>query len=319
MDEFSGGRRAAASSESCVTAKVERDTPRPGTRQGAKGREGAQSPMQTNELSAADADGLLDALTGIVARAAGAIRALSHETVARRSKADMSPVTAADEASERIILEGLGTLIPSLPVVSEEAMARAAAPALGASFALVDPLDGTKEYLGGRDDFVVNLALITRGKAIAGIIAAPAQGLIWRGVVGHRAERLTIGDDGSTTGKAVAIHTRRMPDRDPLALTSRSHSNPATDAFIARLPGVRAESCGSALKFCKIAQGDADLYPRLGPTSEWDIAAGDALISAAGGSMTTPDGKALVYGRKAPNFLVPAFVAWGDPSAAQRF
>ncbi len=273
------------------------------------------------ELTPADAAALLEDLTDLASRAAAAIAALSHKTVSRTQKADLSPVTAADEASEAVLLEGLARLAPGVPVVSEEAVARTGAPSLRGSFALVDPLDGTKEYISGRDDFVVNIAIITAGRPILGVIAAPARGLIWRGIVGRGAERLRMrpGTPARTADERVAIRTRGAPPTGHVALTSRSHLDPATESLVARLPQAQREACGSALKFCLLAQGDADLYPRLAPTSEWDIAAGHALLVAAGGTMTAPDGSALVYGTKAPNFLVPAFVAWGDPRAAKQF
>ncbi len=273
------------------------------------------------ELSPADAAALLEDLTDLASRAAAAIDALSHKTVSRQQKADLSPVTAADEASEAVLLDGLAKLAPQLPVVSEEAVARVGAPALRGSFALVDPLDGTKEYISGRDDFVVNIAIVTGGHPILGVIAAPARGLIWRGVVGRGAERLRMqpGTPARAAPERVAIHTRGAPKAGHVALTSRSHLDPATEGLVARLPQAQRQPCGSALKFCLLAQGDADLYPRLAPTSEWDIASGQALVVAAGGVMTAPDGSALAYGTKAPNFLVPAFVAWGDPQAAAQF
>jgi len=271
------------------------------------------------DLSPADAAGMLDDLTELAARAAAAIAALSHKTVSRQAKADLSPVTAADEASEAVLLEGLSRLIPRLPVVSEEAVARGSTPKLGGSFALVDPLDGTKEYLAGRDDFVINIGIVRDGNPILGVIAAPARGLIWRGVAGRGAELLQLASGTSARdAERITIRTRKAPSTGHVAMTSRSHLDAATEALVARLPGAQREPCGSALKFCIVAQGDADLYPRLAPTSEWDIAAGHALLTAAGGSMTAPDGSALAYGRKAPDFLVPAFVAWGDPQAAAK-
>ena len=142
-----------------------------------------------SEISPADAAALIDELTTIVARASALIRSFAPDTVGRQLKADQSPVTAADEASEAAILEGLAKLLPGVPVVSEEKSGREAAPALGGCFLMVDPLDGTKEFLAGRDEFTVNLGIVTNGVPIAGIIAAPAQGLLWRGIVGGKAER----------------------------------------------------------------------------------------------------------------------------------
>ncbi len=253
---------------------------------------------------AADAR-LLDELTALVSQAAAAVMAKPPATLARRNKSDRSPVTEADEASEGILLEGLARLLPGLPVVSEEA-GGVAAP----DFVLVDPLDGTRELLAGRDEFTINVAIIADRLPLLGIVCAPALALLWRGRVGNGAERLAL---ARGTGRS-AIHTRRRPGGGLIAAVSRSHLDAATDAFVARLPKTTRLVCGSALKFCRVAEGAADLYPRLSPTSEWDVAAGHALLAAAGGTVTTPDGAPLTYGR--PGFRVPAFIAWGDPAAA---
>lgn len=256
----------------------------------------------------------MEDLTAIVVRAAALVRAVSPQDVARQTKADQSPVTAADEASESAILEGLARLLPGVPVVSEEAVGKKGPPALDGSFILVDPLDGTREFLSGSDEFAVLLAIVTGGVPIAGIVAAPRRGELWRGVVGGAAERLRLRDDGAD--RAQPIRARRWPQTGAVAMVSRSHYDPRTDAFLARLGPVTSNSAGSAIKFCKIAEGAADVYPRLAPTSEWDVAAGHALIAAAGGIVTTQEGTALSFGRAAEKFLIPEFIAWGDPGKA---
>lgn len=263
---------------------------------------------------AADA-GLLDGLTAIASRAAAAIVAIAASDLAQRSKPDHSPVTIADEASQDAIFEGLGRLLPGVPVVSEEAIPMAPA-SLGRQFILVDPLDGTRELLAGRDEFTVNIALVSDGQPIAGVVAAPARGIVWRGMVGAGAERfvLTPGSQPKAARERTPIHTRARPQRALVALVSRSHLDPATEAYIERLKPSERISCGSSLKFCQLAEGAADIYPRLTPTSEWDIAAGHAVLACAGGAVTAPDGGALLYGR--PGFRVPAFIAWGDRAAA---
>ena len=260
---------------------------------------------------------LLDALTDIVARAAAATLATPFSAVERRIKDDQSPVTAADEASEAVIVDGLARLLPGVPVIAEESVARVANIPLEPSCFIVDPLDGTKEFLAGRDEFTVNLALVTHGMPIAGIIAAPAQGLLWRGVIGDTAERLRFrfGARPVEAYERTTIRTRPAPDRLVVA-TSRSHLDKATEDFIARLPVARRFACGSAVKFCHLAQGDADVYPRLSPTHEWDIAAGCAIVAAAGGAVTAPDGSVLPFLRRSENFLVPGFIAWGDRTKA---
>jgi len=253
---------------------------------------------------------LIPDLTRLVARACGAIRGCSGLSV--RSKADGSPVTDADEAVEAVILDGLAKLLPELPVVAEERVASQAPPPLGGTFVLVDPLDGTKEFIAGRDEYTVNLGIVSNSAPVAGIIAAPAQRRLWRGVVGFGAERLALA--GGDFGAVENIHTRAWPSAGAVALVSRSHRDPATQPLLSRLPVAATESCGSSLKFCRVAEGSADVYPRFGSTSEWDIAAGHALVVAAGGAVAAPDGRPLAYGRSETNFRVPGFIAWGDPS-----
>jgi 3'(2'), 5'-bisphosphate nucleotidase len=266
------------------------------------------------DISSAEAAKLLDELTTIVARASSLIRTISPAGVPHRLKSDQSPVTAADEASEVAILQGLARLLPGVPVVAEEMASHTAPPVLDGSFIVVDPLDGTREFLAGSDEFTVNLAIVTRGTPIAGIIASPNRGIVWRGVVGGKAERLRLLEEGAD--QAQRIHTRRWPDDGAIVSVSRSHLDPLTDAFVSRLGSVTRIPSGSAIKFCHIAEGAADVYPRLATTCEWDVAAGHALLAAAGGIVTDPQGASLIFGRAAQNFRVPAFIAWGDPVKA---
>ncbi len=260
---------------------------------------------------------LLDALTEIVIGACAVINSLSAKNIEHRIKPDRSPVTAADEAAEAAIVAGLKQLLPEIPIIAEEMAARTQSPELNGSFILVDPLDGTKEFIAGSDQFTVNVAIITRSVPLAGIVAAPKQGYVWRGVVGHRAEQLRL-----VAGKAVApqpIHTRAWPAEGAVAMMSRSHLDPTTHAFLARLEPIARMPSGSSIKFCKIAEGIVDVYPRFAAVCEWDVAAGHALLTAAGGIVTTPDGAPLTYGRRNDNFRVPAFIAWGDPAKAAAF
>ena len=268
----------------------------------------------TSEVSAAQAVALLDDLTALVARASTLIRSMAEKGVSRRLKEDKSPVTAADEASEALILEGLSRLLPGVPVIAEEMAARGALPPLDASFLVVDPLDGTKEFLAGTDEFTVNVAIVTRSVPILGVVSAPNRGLVWRGVVGAKAERLRMLADSAD--QAEPIRTRRWPQHDAVAVMSRSHLDAATEAFLTRLGPIARKPGGSAIKFCQIAEGAADVYPRLATVCEWDVAAGQALLVAAGGIVVTPDGRPVAYGRSAENFRVPAFIAWGDPAKA---
>jgi len=267
------------------------------------------------DITTQQAERLIDDLCSIAARASAATLAVPFSAVEQRTKNDLSPVTAADEAAEAIILEGLERLCPGIPVVAEESAAKGRVPGeLDGSFFCVDPLDGTKEFLAGRDEFTVNIALITQGEAVAGVIAAPAQGLLWRGVVGSGAQRLRLKLSGGAAEayEPRAIKARQAPPRLTIA-TSRTHLDDVTEAFISGLPVGKRYMCGSSVKFCHLAEGEADIYPRFAPTSEWDIAAGCAILAAAGGAVENPAGDALRFGNSASKFLVPGFVAVGDP------
>jgi 3'(2'), 5'-bisphosphate nucleotidase len=259
---------------------------------------------------------LMEPLTGLVARAGAAILAVKRGTMRVDGKADGSPVTEADLAADRIIADGLAQLIPEIPTLSEERSHLAALPYRG-SFFLIDPLDGTKEFVAGRDEFTVNLALVTNGVPLLGIVGAPALGLIWRGLVGQGAERLTMSKDHSIQ-TSDTIQTRPCPHRDKpwIAAVSRSHGDARTEAFIAGRPGAVRSVLGSAVKFCRVAEGAADIYPRLSPTCEWDVAAGHAVLAAAGGKITDAHGAELRFGTGRSGFIVPEFIAWGDPAAA---
>jgi 3'(2'), 5'-bisphosphate nucleotidase len=258
---------------------------------------------------------LMDPLTDLVIRAGLAILAVNRVAMKIDGKADGSPVTEADLAADRIIGEGLARLVPEIPALSEERVHPAQPPYQG-SFFLIDPLDGTKEFVAGRDEFTVNLALVTNATPILGIIGAPALGLIWRGVVGRGAERLTTQE--AAVRLTEPIHTRPLPPCGApwIAAVSRSHGDKRTEAFIESRPGVIRHALGSAVKFGHVAEGRADIYPRLAPTSEWDVAAGHAVVTAAGGRITDAKGEALRFGERRDGFLVPEFIAWGDPSAA---
>jgi 3'(2'), 5'-bisphosphate nucleotidase len=231
-----------------------------------------------------------------------------------RTKSDGSPVTAADEAAEAVITDGLARLGLGVPVISEEQAARQRPAAAGEDFILVDPLDGTREFIAGRDEYTVNIGLVSGGIPTLGVIAAPALGLLWRGIAGRGAERLAFSAQAfapQTMSAPQPIHTRPRPLRDPVVITSRSHLDARTLAYIDGFPGARRLACGSSLKFCRLAEGSADVYPRLAPTHDWDIAAGHAILLAAGGRMVAPDGSAIVYG--SDDLIIPAFLAFGDP------
>jgi 3'(2'), 5'-bisphosphate nucleotidase len=263
---------------------------------------------------------LLDRLTTIVSAAAAAILEVRAGSLDTRTKADSSPVTAADHAAEAVILAGLAHELPGVPVVSEEAAGQAPPAHLPDTFILVDPLDGTREFIAGRDEFTVNVAIVRGGRPVLGIVAAPALAMLWRGAEAMPAERLRLspGAPASAAQERTAIRCRALPNGGLVAAVSRSHLDGQTEAFLARLPHVDEIVSGSALKFGRVAEGVADLYPRLAPTCEWDVAAGHAVVAAAGGVITTPEGAPLPYGRIAEQFRIPAFIAWGDPSAPAR-
>ncbi|QDW40723.1 3'(2'),5'-bisphosphate nucleotidase CysQ [Bradyrhizobium sp. KBS0727] len=257
---------------------------------------------------------LIEPLTDLVMAAGAAILAVNRSAMKVDGKSDGSPVTEADLAADRIIAEGLARLAPHIPSLSEERAREARLP-FEDSFFLIDPLDGTKEFVAGRNEFTVNLALVTRGTPLLGIVSAPALGLIWRGIVGRGAERITL---RANAPLVEPIHTRPCPARGApwTVAVSRSHGDARTEAFIAGRPGAVRSELGSAVKFGRVAEGLVDMYPRLSPTCEWDVGAGHAVVTAAGGKITDSNGAALKFGAGREDFIIPEFIAWGDPDAA---
>lgn len=256
---------------------------------------------------------LLPRFVAIAAAAGAAIVAVRDRPHAVTAKDDGSPLTEADLAAEAVIAAGLARDCPGLPVVSEEDAARASPPA-GAAFILVDPLDGTREFLGPTGEFTVNIALVQHGRPVAGVVYAPALGRIWQGAhgLGAQAGVLPAGADPA----AIAwrpIRARPRPAGGLTAVASRSHLDPDTEAFLASLPVADRRSIGSSLKFCLVAEGEADVYPRLAPTMEWDTAAGQAVLEAAGGRVTTRQGAPFGYGKAAEGWRNGPFIAWGAP------
>jgi 3'(2'), 5'-bisphosphate nucleotidase len=243
-------------------------------------------------------------------RAGGAIMAVYATDFAVHEKADASPVTVADEAAEKIILEDLARVAPGVPVVAEEAVSAGKVPVIAGRFFLVDPLDGTREFVSRRDEFTVNIALIEDGEPVLGVVFAPARHeLFWGDVRAGKAGRIDADPDGTMPSLGNAISARLPPPRGLTAVASRSHRTPETDAFLANYPVAEFRSIGSSLKFCLVAAGEADLYPRIGTTMEWDTAAGQAVLTAAGGRVTTLDGQPFRYGK--PGFRNGNFVARG--------
>ncbi|OAF08538.1 3'(2'),5'-bisphosphate nucleotidase CysQ [Bradyrhizobium centrolobii] len=270
-------------------------------------------------IDAEAATGLMEPLTALVVQAGVAILAVNRAAMRVDGKQDGSPVTEADLAADRIIADGLAQLAGDVPTLSEE-RTQLASPPFRDSFFLIDPLDGTKEFVAGRDEFTVNLALVTHGVPLLGIVSAPALGLLWRGIVGRGAERVTF--DGAVIGAAEPIHTRKLPDQgEPwVAAVSRSHGDKKSEAFIDARPNAVRRTVGSAVKFGRIAEGTADIYPRFGPTSEWDVGAGCAVVTAAGGKVTDGKGGELRFGERSDTgFIIPEFIAWGDAEAVRLY
>ena len=225
-------------------------------------------------------------------------------------KADASPVTAADHAAEAIILQRLKAVEPAVPIIAEEEVAAGRVPAIGREFFLVDPLDGTREFIAGRDEWTVNIALVRDAVPVLGVVYAPASGEMFAGdVAAAQAFSAAVARGSDSPGARRAIHVRPVPAAGLTAVASRSHSSPETRAYLARYSVADMVSIGSSLKFCLVASARADLYPRLGTTMEWDTAAGHAVLAAAGGSIVTGEGAALLYGK--PGFKNPWFVASG--------
>ena len=232
-----------------------------------------------------------------------------------RLKSDKSPVSEADELGEAVIVSGLKAAGIHLPIVAEEACAQSGKPRLEARYVLVDPLDGTREFLNRNGEFTVNIGLIDQTRPVAGAVYAPALGRLW--FAGRTAVTCTVapGAPLPPIEERTVLRTRACPSRDMVALASRSHADAQTEAFLANLPIGDRRAAGSSLKFCVLADGTADVYPRFGPTMEWDTAAGDAVLRAAGGIVLRPDGQMFDYGKA--EYRNGPFVAWADPSAAQ--
>ncbi len=248
------------------------------------------------------------------ALAAGrAILDVCQASAAVTLKPDASPVTVADERAEAIILKALAEALPDVPVVAEEAVAAGRIPETeGSTFILVDPLDGTREFIADRPEFTVNIALIENGVPVTGIVYAPALGVAY---VGSKAgaEKLTISPQFEITERRpIAV---RPGHRPPVAVASRSHGSPQTEQYLTDHAIDECRSIGSSLKFCLLAEGVADIYPRFSRTMEWDTAAGDAVLRAAGGTTLCLDGKPLIYGKRNQlldiDFANPSFVSRG--------
>lgn len=258
------------------------------------------------------AEALREGAIAIARSAAAAILEVYGTDFSVQQKADASPVTAADMAAHRCIVAGLATLSPSIPVLSEEAthVVPAAERRAWPAYWLVDPLDGTREFVKRNGEFTVNIALVQGGVPVFGVIQAPVTGGLWHGADGQACRR---GADGVDT----PLRCRQPADGRLRVAASRSHRDARTSALMARIGDTEPVAMGSSLKFCLLAEGTLDVYPRFGPTSEWDTAAGQAILEAAGGSVVDPRGRPFRYNRR-DTLLNGDFLALGDPSLPWR-
>jgi 3'(2'), 5'-bisphosphate nucleotidase len=249
-------------------------------------------------------------LIDIAIEAGHEIMEVYADVVAARLKPDLSPVTDADLRAEKVIINGLRTHWPEVPIVAEESMAAHNAPKLTQTFFLVDPLDGTREFLAHNGEFTVNISRISGSTPVWGVIYAPALGKIWWGhdEAGAGFAQYAQGD-ATAALRWTRCKVRTPPASGPIAIASRSHRDSQTEDYLAKIQPSAVTSIGSSLKFCLVAEGKADVYPRFGRTMEWDTAAGHAILTAAGGKVTGLNGQPLVYGKTAVSFENPAFIA----------
>ncbi len=240
----------------------------------------------------------------LAARAGETILAVRAHGFDTRHKADSSPVTEADQQAELLIAAGLRAATPGLPVVAEEEIAAGFVPAQAASFWCVDPLDGTREFAAGNDDFAVCIGLVRDGAPVLGVVGAPAQGAIYGGIVGRGAVKRSVAGE-------QPIAARYPPAEGIAVVASRHHGkDPRMAPFLARRPVASTLNIGSALKFCLLAEGRADLYPRFGTTMEWDTCASQAVLEAAGGAVRVVETDAILHYGK-PGWVNPHFYATG--------
>ncbi|WP_407646487.1 3'(2'),5'-bisphosphate nucleotidase CysQ [Henriciella aquimarina] len=229
-------------------------------------------------------------------------------------KDDASPVTEADAKAETLILQGLKAADPELQVIAEESVSAGHMPEHGARFALVDPLDGTKEFINRNGEFTVNIAIIEHGKPVMGVVFAPALSRLFVAEAPDTAWQADVkpGEPVPASDARLPLHVRKAPDEGLTAIASKSHRSPDTDAFLDKFTVAEIISAGSSLKFCLLAAGEADLYPRMGRTMEWDTAAGHAVAEAAGARILTEDETPLRYGKRERGYDNPHFIVYGD-------
>lgn len=260
--------------------------------------------MTTPQTDSLPLDALLRELIPLIRKAGDLVMDVYQTDFDVEIKGDASPVTLADQRAEKVILEGLARLAPGIPAVGEEAASAGQIPDVSHRFWLVDPVDGTKEFISRNGEFTVNIGLVQDGRPVLGLVLAPALNRLFYGAEG-------VGAWIEDADGRRPIRVRPVGPAGLAVVGSRRHGDDrAVDALLAGRPVAERRSVGSSLKFCLVAEGAADLYPRFGRTMEWDTAAGDAVLRAAGGLVTTLDGAALGYGK--PGLENPDFVAWGQ-------
>nr|WP_233346772.1 3'(2'),5'-bisphosphate nucleotidase CysQ [Hyphomonas pacifica] len=227
-------------------------------------------------------------------------------------KEDASPVTEADQRAETLILKGLADADPDLPVVAEESFTDGNVPMHGHRFALVDPLDGTKEFVSKNGEFTVNIAIIEHGRPVMGVVYAPAKNRLFVAESHNIAWQASAAPGAEIPADRTPLKIRPVPSEGLTAVASKSHRSPETDEWLAKHHVADIKGAGSSLKFCLIAAGEADLYPRMGRTMEWDTAAGHAVVEAAGGRVLTEEGTPLLYGKTERGYDNPHFIVYGD-------
>ena len=274
--------------------------------------------VPTIDLSVAPPDAVAEFFADIALSAGPVVMAEYREGCEARAKTDLSPVTAADERAEALILEQLRARAAPIAIVAEESAARGERPSVGAAFVLVDPLDGTREFLSRNGEFTINIALVRDQAVVAGAVYAPALGRLWFGGARAFACAAPVGAALPPPAARRLLETRAAPGAGLIALASRSHGDAATETFLAKLPIAERRSAGSSLKFCVLAEGEADVYPRFGATMEWDTAAGEAVLRAAGGVIFSPEGGPFLYGKAETGFRNGGFIAWGDSLFSSR-
>ncbi len=266
---------------------------------------------------------LATSLIRTVHEAGIAIMGVYNQDFAAEYKLDGSPVTKADQLAEDIILASLKTLAPDIPVIAEEAASAGQIPEVGSSFFLVDPLDGTKEFVSKNGEFTVNIALIDHGVPIFGIVYAPAISLLYVTLSINHSVKLTLDVESrfpdQLEHRFQVLKTKSPEPAGLKVIASRSHMNEETRTYLDGLKVASLINAGSSLKFCRLAEGSADIYPRFAPTMEWDTAAGHAVLLAAGGAVLAPDNQPLRYGKKHTNYLNSNFTAFAQSGSAIKY